>query len=282
VPGSDRGVSRRPSRLSRRVRVPLAGVGAIVATVLAVGGLLAATSQASAGPFTGCLASKTASGTSATKGQIYNVAQSATTPLAPCNTGDLVVTFSNAQGPVGPAGPVGPVGAVGPIGATGATGAAGLTGPAGPVGPAGPTGAVGATGPAGPTGATGANGPAGPSGPPGATGPAGPTGAAGATGPAGPTGPAGTVTGFGSAADPRVGAGIAGCYLGEIRLEAALFAYDTPADGRLLSMFDYPALFSLLGYRLEQGPGSPSRRPTFGRSRRSRPTASRSSTRSAP
>jgi hypothetical protein len=126
--------------------------------VLAVGGLLAATNPLNAGPFTGCLASKTANGTTATKGQLYNVAASSTAPLAACNAGDLVVTFSNANGPVGPTGPAGPIGPVGPVGATGATGATGApgaTGEVGPTGPAGPTGAPGATGPAGPSGLSG-------------------------------------------------------------------------------------------------------------------------------
>jgi hypothetical protein len=94
--------------------------------------------------------------------------------------------------------------------------------------------AGGATGPAGPTGAAGA---------PGGTGPTGPTG------PTGATGPAGTQSLFGSAEAPGSGNGISGCVLGEVRLEAATgvdFAYDTPADGRLLSIAQNTALFSLL------------------------------------
>ena len=128
----------------------------------------------SSGPFTGCLAAKTVSGTAATKGQIYNVSQSAGAPLAPCNRGDALVTFSNAQGPEGDKGDQGQVGPQGPTGPAGA---------AGPTGPAGPQGAEGAVGPTGTTGATGATGAAGPTGP---AGPAGPKGDTGAAGPAGP------------------------------------------------------------------------------------------------
>jgi len=105
----------------------------------------------------------------------------------------------------------------------------------------GPTGPQGATGQTGPTGATGL---AGPSGPTGLTGATGPTGLTGATG---PTGPAGSATGFGTTATPGDGRGFSECMLGEIRLSASNFAYDTPADGRLLAIQQNTALFALIG-----------------------------------
>jgi hypothetical protein len=105
----------------------------------------------------------------------------------------------------------------------------------GTAGVPGPIGATGATGATGPTGATGAQGPSGAVGP---SGPVGPTGA---------TGPTGAVTGFGTTAAPQSGGGIFDCMIGEVRLVAANFAYDTPADGRLLSISQNVALFSLIG-----------------------------------
>lgn len=105
----------------------------------------------------------------------------------------------------------------------------------------GPQGATGAQGPQGDTGATGATG---------ADGAPGQDGAPGAQGPQGPQGvpgPAGTASGFGTAAAPGSGNGFYECTLGELRLSASFFAYDTPADGRLLPISQYQALFSLLG-----------------------------------
>jgi hypothetical protein len=131
-------------------------------------------------------------------------------------------------------------GGVGPAGATGVTGPAGATGPLGASGPAGATGPLGASGPGGPTGATGIAGPAG------ATGPLGASGPTGATGPQGATG---VVTGFGTSAAPVMGGGIFDCVLGEIRLEAAFYSYDQVADGHLLPINQYQALFALLGTR---------------------------------
>ena len=119
----------------------------------------------------------------------------------------------------------------------------------GPSGPAGPSGATGATGPAGPTGLTGATGPAGPAGPTGATGPAGPTGltgATGATGPAGPAGPSGTAA-FGTNTQEAVAGTGAACTLGEVILTAGPVANGVPANGQLLPIDQYAALFSLLG-----------------------------------
>ena len=63
----------------------------------------------------------------------------------------------------------------------------------------------------------------------------------------GPTGPAGSASGFGTTATPADGRGFSECMLGEIRLSASNFAYDTPADGRLLAISQNTALFSLIG-----------------------------------
>jgi len=126
-------------------------------------------------------------------------------------------------------------GAIGPVGATGVTGATGAIGP------------VGATGAIGPVGSTGAQGDVGSQGPQGQPGPKGDTGATGAQGDVGPQGPAGTASGFGTTATPGSGNGFSECMLAEIRLSASNFAYDTPADGRLLLISQNTALFSLIG-----------------------------------
>src|SRR5580698_10356241 len=193
--------------------------------------------------------------------------------IADCHRDENVAVW-NIQGPAGPAGPqgvagpadpqgpVGPSGAQGPAGTKGATGATGPAGPAGATGPAGPMGAAGATGaigPAGPVGSTGATGPAGPVGATGAIGPAGavgpagpsgPTGPAGPEGPAGPAGPAGTTGIFGSnSLDFFAGSGGAECTIGTITLNVAVQypANYLPADGRVLSIEENVALFSLIG-----------------------------------
>ena len=155
------------------------GTRLLVVAAVAIPLLIASTAvvvadvASSNGPFTGCLASKTVSGTAATKGVIYNVAQSATAPMAACNKGDLTVTFSNAQGPKGDKGDTG---AQGPKGDTGPQGSRGDAGPQGIQGDPGPGGTQGPIGPAGPTGPQGDEGPAGPTGPQGPTGPEGPVG----------------------------------------------------------------------------------------------------------
>jgi hypothetical protein len=95
----------------------------------------------------------------------------------------------------------------------------------GPSGPAGPSGATGATGPAGPTGLTGAT---------------------GATGPAGPAGPSGTAA-FGTNTQEAVAGTGAACTLGEVILTAGPVANGVPANGQLLPIDQYAALFSLLG-----------------------------------
>jgi hypothetical protein len=65
------------SHISRRLIGAAPAVGLIGATV----GVAAAVVVTDPGPFTACLASKTVTGTPATKGQMYNVANGAA-PLA--------------------------------------------------------------------------------------------------------------------------------------------------------------------------------------------------------
>jgi hypothetical protein len=146
--------------------------GAVALLLVGTSVIVAATAPA-LGPFTGCLAAKGSLTPLVGKGMIYNVAQSATTPLAACNRGDALVTFSNAQGPAGANGATGAAGPQGPAGAAGAQGPKGDPGVDGANGPAGPQGATGAQGLQGAAGADGA---------PGAQGPKGDTGAAGAAG----------------------------------------------------------------------------------------------------
>ncbi len=177
---------------------------------------------------------------------------------------------TGATGAVGAAGPPGPIGPMGATGAAGATGAPGPVGPMGATGPAGPTGVAGSQGPAGPMGATGplgAAGPAGPAGAAGSQGPVGPiglpgpTGAQGVAGPVGPQGPPVTIPANLTAISNQLGtSGYASerynssltCMLGDIVLSANSYGSGgsfTPADGRLLSISVYSALFALLGVR---------------------------------
>jgi hypothetical protein len=152
------------NRLRANVRLRFAVLGAVALLLTGTTGIIAATLNQN-GPFTGCLDIK--------QGEIYNVAQSATTPLAPCKKHDTLVTFSNAKGDPGSQGPTGPTGPIGPAGADSTV--PGATGPTGPIGPAGADSTVpGATGPTGPTGPIGPAGPTGPQGPTGATGGPGP------------------------------------------------------------------------------------------------------------
>lgn len=161
-------------------------------------------------------------------------------------------------GVAGPAGPAGAPGAPGTMGAPGAPGPMGimgppgisLPGPPGPQGPAGPTGAPGSPGTPGPAGAPGAPGPMGMMGPPGI----GTPGTPGAQGPAGPQGPVGPQGPSGaSVPDARFGAsqgsdGRTGdCIMATVFLSAATFGPGLLADGRLLSIAQNTALFSLLG-----------------------------------
>ncbi len=151
---------------------------------------------------------------------------------------------TGAQGPAGPTGPQGETGAQGPAGPTGPQGETGAQGPAGPTGPQGETGAQGPAGPTGPQGETGAQGPAGP------TGPQGETGAQGPAGPMGPEGPAGVAVGFGTnlytAYDGYI---VDDCVLGEVMLFAGTTGMGMKADGTILPISQYSALFSLLGVK---------------------------------
>ena len=67
------------------------------------------------GPFTACLGIKT------NKGLVYNAA-AGSSPIAPCNRGDLQIAFSNAEGPQGEPGPTGPPGEQGEQGDPGEDG----------------------------------------------------------------------------------------------------------------------------------------------------------------
>jgi hypothetical protein len=118
--------------------------------------------------------------------------------------------------------------------------------------------ALGQIGPVGPAGATGAQGPAGPAG---ATGPAGPTGP---TGPAGPTGPQGSPATIQANLDTlsralstnggtafgynKISAACPNMNIGDVLLSVNSYGQGAlPADGRLLAISDYPALFDLIG-----------------------------------
>jgi len=110
----------------------------------------------------------------------------------------------------------------------------GQVGPTGPPGPAGPAGASGPPGPTGPTG------PAGPTGPPGPSGkiPANLTTLSNALSTNG-----GTAFGYNkiSAACPNMN-------IGDVLLSVNSYGQGAlPADGRLLAISDYPALFDLIG-----------------------------------
>jgi hypothetical protein len=126
-----------------------------------------------------------------------------------------------------------------------------IQGPAGPQGAAGPAGPQGVPGPAG---ATGLAGPAGP---------AGPTGPAGLAGPAGPTGPPGTIpanlttlsnnlstngVSF-TGAETFQGAACNNLNLGDVILSVNGYGAGgaLPADGRILPISGYTAIFSLVG-----------------------------------
>lgn len=128
----------------------------------------------------------------------------------------------------------------------GADGAPGPQGPAGPEGSAGPAGPAGPEGPGGPEGPAGAMGPAGPEGP---AGPAGPEGPVGPQGPAGAPGANDAFVGMFGARTNQAPPGDAWeCTLAEIRLTATnVAAQGIPADGRLLSINQNMALFSLIG-----------------------------------
>jgi Phage Tail Collar Domain/Collagen triple helix repeat (20 copies) len=182
-----------------------------------------------------------------------------------------------SQGPTGATGPQGSVGPAGVTGPQGSVGPAGVTGPQGPVGPTGATGATGTIGAvsnyAGGTtysqgqvvycqssgacatadqGSTylyiNASSTAGND--PGNTTYWQQIAAAGLNGATGATGPSGTAGIFGSNSIGFFsGSSGAQCTLGSIVLNAAV-QYPSnylPADGRLLAISQYTAMFSLLG-----------------------------------
>ena len=106
-------------------------------------------------------------------------------------------------------------------------------------GPPGEPGTPGAPGPAGPVGAPG---------PPGAPGPAGPAGPAGPPGPQGPAGAAETRFGANTSLAGSGTGGTGGqCTLGSVWLVAGSTAGGLPAQGQILPINQYQALFSLLG-----------------------------------
>ena len=120
----------------------------------------------------------------------------------------------------------------------GAGGAGGSTGTAGPPGPQGPTGPAGPPGP---------QGPAGPIGPTGQVGPVGPAGPQGLVGPKGATGAAGTVTGLGvNTGNAQAGNG-AQCTIGQMLLTSGVIGNGLVANGQLVPISQYQALFSLVG-----------------------------------
>jgi len=117
-------------------------------------------------------------------------------------------------------------------------GADGLDGAAGPAGPVGPAGPEGVPGPAGQTGATGA------------VGPAGQTGSTGPAGPQGIQGPASVSTlepRFGQRTTRAVDGQGGDCVTGSVAFTAGGVAPGMIADGRLLAINQYSALYSLLG-----------------------------------
>jgi len=130
-------------RIPVSLRVRLAVVGAAVLLIGGTSGVLAIVFNQN-GPFTGCL--------STSLGVVYNVAQSATTPLHACLKADKVMTFSNSQGPQGIQG------IQGVPGQNGTNGKDGINGTNGTNGTNGADGAKGDPGQPGPTGAPGAPG----------------------------------------------------------------------------------------------------------------------------
>ncbi|QYC45419.1 Collagen triple helix repeat (20 copies) [Nonomuraea coxensis DSM 45129] len=166
----------------------LATVGALAASLLAVGGV--ATASSAGNQVTACVHKKTR------YARIVN-------PTTKCRTTEIRVligggseatTNSVTVGPKGDTGPQGPKGDAGPQGPQGRPGLKGATGPAGPkgdTGPAGPAGPQGPKGADGKDGLPGKDGKDGLPGKPGEQGPRGPQGPKGDTGPAGPQGPKG-------------------------------------------------------------------------------------------
>jgi hypothetical protein len=159
-----------------------------------------------------------------------------------CATGSHKIQW-NQTGPTGPAGPKGATGATGPAGAKGATGAIGPKGATGDAGPMGPKGVEGSAGATGPKGATGPAGPTGPQGPQGIPGKG--TVPANLTALSGKLSTNGGVAFLGSEKfvyDTNL------CMIGDIILSANGYGSGAmPADGRLLPLSQFTALFTLLG-----------------------------------
>ncbi|MEV4173901.1 hypothetical protein [Nonomuraea sp. NPDC049709] len=140
--------------------ITLATVGALAASLLAVGGV--ATASSAAAEVHACVHKKSR------YARIVN-------PTTKCRKteeriliggGSSTTTVQTGQqGDRGPAGPQGPKGDMGPVGPQGKQGLQGAQGPKGDTGPAGPQGKPGEQGEPGKTGATGPAGPQGPQGP---------------------------------------------------------------------------------------------------------------------
>jgi Phage Tail Collar Domain len=247
--------------MSHRTARWLGVVSAVTLFAGAFAGVSAASSAPSSQAFTGCLEF----------GFIFNVALGSS-PTHSCPRSATQITWnqsspqsgtvgSGAPGPkgstgaVGPQGPKGSTGAVGPQGPKGTAGAVGPQGPKGTTGSAGsmgPKGITGSAGPQGPKGSTGSTGPQGPKGNTGSAGPQGPqgsTGERGLPGPTGATGPAGPpgTSAFGTDTQSAAYGYGTGCTLGEVILSAGSIANGLPANGQVLPISQFPALFALLG-----------------------------------
>ncbi|MGW2159665.1 hypothetical protein [Nonomuraea sp. NPDC001699] len=177
----------------------LATVGALAASLLAVGGVATASSAAS--EVYACVHKKTRyvrivnPTTPCRKTEERVVIGGSTTELNGATSGPKGDTGPQGKqgvaGPQGPQGPKGETGPVGPQGKQGLPGKNGQDGPQGPKGDTGPQGPKGDTGPQGPKGDDGKNGQdgkQGEKGPKGDTGPRGTEGPKGDTGPQGPKG----------------------------------------------------------------------------------------------
>lgn len=193
-----------------------------------------------AGNVTGSIAPRSISVTRA-DGSVVPVIDGAGAWVGPAGPGGA----TGPAGPAGPAGPKGDRGDAGPAGAKGDKGDAGPAGVAGAQGPAGAAGPKGDKGDPGPAGAAGAQGPAGPKGDKGDPGPTGPAGPQGPAGGAGFTQYFGSSVGQGSSVPNPAEAGK--CVVGKMMLSATKRGVGMPALGQILSISQYPELYSLLG-----------------------------------
>jgi hypothetical protein len=162
----------------------LATVGALAASLLAVGGV--ATASSAAGEVHACVHKKSR------YARIVN-------PTTKCRKteeriligGESTTVQQNGSGPQGPQGPQGPKGETGPAGPAGPQGKQGIQGPKGDTGPQGKQGEQGVPGKNGEDGKDGKDGLPGKDGKDGKDGVTGHKGEKGDTGPAGPQGPEG-------------------------------------------------------------------------------------------